>query len=372
MKRDYGIDALRIMSMFLICVLHVNGQGLAMAHVYGKEGTYYATLLLEAAAYCAVDVYGLISGYVGIGSRHRFSRLIELWLTVFWYSALGSLLAVKVFGYPVSTDTIYKALFPTMWKTYWYFSAYVGVFFLAPYLNRMVMVLERKELKRLTLMLFALCTFGTMIPRVAQTGSDWLGLGAGYSFVWLMILYIMGACLRRLRDMGPSEEMNRNKPDLLHRRRGFYLLVYTVSVLFSWIFKITVDNHFSTADPVPSYGRMFMSYAAPTTLACALCLLMLFCSLRIPKPVRAVIRFLSPLAFSVYLVQVQPFVWDYVLKGRFAAICQMNPVRAFFAVLGGAVVLYLICCAADLLRYLFFRLLSVRKKLDALSARCLR
>ena len=40
----------------------------------------------DSCAYCAVDCYGLISGYVGVNGKFRPARLLELWLQVFFYS----------------------------------------------------------------------------------------------------------------------------------------------------------------------------------------------------------------------------------------------------------------------------------------------
>ena len=65
-KRNYGIDLLRMLSMFMIVNLHVLGQGGAMVRIVGDEAGYYAAWFLETCAYCAVDCYGLISGYVGV------------------------------------------------------------------------------------------------------------------------------------------------------------------------------------------------------------------------------------------------------------------------------------------------------------------
>ena len=86
-KRNYGIDLLRMLSMFMIVNLHVLGQGGAMVRIVGDEAGYYAAWFLETCAYCAVDCYGLISGYVGVNGKFRPARLLELWLQVFFYSS---------------------------------------------------------------------------------------------------------------------------------------------------------------------------------------------------------------------------------------------------------------------------------------------
>lgn len=58
-ERNYGLDMLRMICMFLIVNLHVLSPGGAMARVQGNEGTYYACWFLETCAYCAVDCYGI-------------------------------------------------------------------------------------------------------------------------------------------------------------------------------------------------------------------------------------------------------------------------------------------------------------------------
>ena len=66
-KRNYGIDALRIVSMFMIVILHTLGHGGILSSVSIFSGKY-----------CAVNCYALISGYVGINSKYRYSKIISL------------------------------------------------------------------------------------------------------------------------------------------------------------------------------------------------------------------------------------------------------------------------------------------------------
>lgn len=384
--RNYGIDLLRLVCMYLICVLHVCGQGGAMTHYIGREASWYTVYILETAGYCAVNTYGMISGYVGISSRRRPSRIVELWLRVFWYSALGSLIGVNVFGLPVDEKTLWKAIFPTMWNTYWYFSSYVGVFVIAPYLNRMVRALSDGQKKKLMITLFLLCSVFTMVPRASTTGGDFLGLGAGYSFLWLAVMYVMGACVRLLTEQGetltgkdagssqvsaiPGQEPEnvKKRKGLLNRGTSFYVILYTACVLLTWISKILIENYSRGIYGEPRYGRLLFSYTGPTIVICAFALLMIFSRIRIRGSVpTAIIRFLAPLAFSVYLVQVHPYFWNYYLKGRYSFIALQSPLPAFFLVLFWAAVLYLECTAIDLIRMLVFRLIPVRKMTEKLT-----
>ena len=317
---------------------------------------------------------------------------------MFWYSALGTLIAVAVFHLPVESDTLYKALFPTMWKTYWYFSSYVGVFVVEPYLNRLVKSLGSAGKKKLAITLFLLCSVFTMLPPIAN--KDFLGISAGYSFLWLSVMYIIGACVRELTDQNHPErqkqersesggaersiteteaaagvkgQVSEKNADFLHRSGAFYAMLYIICVLTTWISKILIENWTTSVYGEARYGRLLFSYASPTIVICAFCLLMIFSRLKCRgRVLRGLIRFFSPLAFSVYLVQLQPYFWEYVLAGRYQFIAKLGPAAACLMVLVMAAALYLECTAVDLVRMAAFRLLPIRRVAQVITDFALR
>lgn len=354
-ERNYGIDLLRILSMYMICVLHVNGQGHAMLRISGYEGSYYAAWFLETAGYCAVDIYGLISGYVGIDSKRKPERILELWLTAFFYSALGTLIAVQGFHLPMEDDSLWKAIFPVGWKTWWYFTAYVGVFVLMPYFNRMVDALTDTQRRRFIAVCILVFSVFYSFSKNTKTGADVFSFVGGYSFAWLSILYCIGACMRRLERT-------------VHAGRE--LALYLALTVFSWAFKMLVENYTRKVYGEALYGRFFIGYCSPTMLISAICLLRAFSSLHLKSSVsREIIRFLSPLTFSVYIIQTQPFVWNYLMKDRFRFIATMPAPMAFFWILLGGVMVFGSCAALDLVRFGLFRLIGVRRHLTALAER---
>ncbi|MCR5648942.1 MAG: acyltransferase, partial [Oscillospiraceae bacterium] len=64
MERNHGVDLLRIVSMLMVVVLHILGQGGLLDAVSAPSLRHTLCWLLLAAAYCAVDCYAMISGYV--------------------------------------------------------------------------------------------------------------------------------------------------------------------------------------------------------------------------------------------------------------------------------------------------------------------
>ena len=86
-NRNYGIDALRLFSMFLVVILHVLGRGGILGATNG--GKLFVCMILETAAFCSVDCFALISGYVSYSGEEkpfRYSKYIHLWLQVVFYS----------------------------------------------------------------------------------------------------------------------------------------------------------------------------------------------------------------------------------------------------------------------------------------------
>ena len=84
--RNYGIDLLRMFAMFLIAMLHVLGQGGVLNATVNSGTKNEAAWFLEICAYCAVNCYAIISGYVGISSKFKYTNIIMLWLQVAFYT----------------------------------------------------------------------------------------------------------------------------------------------------------------------------------------------------------------------------------------------------------------------------------------------
>ena len=68
-ERNYGIDLMRIVSMVYVLVLHTLGQGGMISSAVTGSKQEMIIWALEIWAFCAVDIFALISGYVGYCGR---------------------------------------------------------------------------------------------------------------------------------------------------------------------------------------------------------------------------------------------------------------------------------------------------------------
>ena len=137
-KRNPGIDLMRIISMLYVIVLHILGQGGVLNSLLPESTSYKVAWFLEIWAFCAVDIFGLISGYVGFRQEDRpvkYSGYIQLWLEVVFYGLVISFIYRLWHPELVTNTDFIQMCFPVTNQSYWYFTAYTGLVLVMPLLN---------------------------------------------------------------------------------------------------------------------------------------------------------------------------------------------------------------------------------------------
>ena len=346
-SRNYGIDALRILAMFMVTVLHVLGQGGALSASSRVSIDHYnVAWLMEIAAYGAVDIYALISGYVGVNSRSRCSKIMLLRLqTSFW-----ALIIVAVFAFfpPVSPlaeevtgNSWFNACFPMMTDMYWYITCYFGLLFFKPLLDAAV---HHTSEKRFYIFLAAIFVFFLTLPMFKDTIKiPYMGLGGGYSLIWLIALYLIGGFFR--------------KYDIPSKIPGqFALLAALLALLFTWIAKIELQ------------WSQLVSYVSPTVFITSVGLFIAFSKLNVRHKVpQKIISILSPATLGVYIIHVNPFIWKNIIKDFARGIVDCPIPLMVLRVLGCAATIYISCSILDIIRGKLFDLIKLKKRLGYLD-----
>lgn len=332
-ERNFGIDLLRIIAMVMVVVLHVINQGGVLNAASGNVINYLIASFFVSAAYGAVNCYALVSGYVGMDSKHKYAGIIQLFLQVVFYTVL--ITAVFYFLNPDKYGmwSFKNALLPVSSESYWYFTAYFGMFFFAPFFNKMLKVLSKKEAKALV---FTIIMVLSLIPCVFQKDvfkSEW-----GYSMLWLSALYLLGGCIKIL---GCEKKMKKKTAFL------FFLL----SIIITYL---------STFLPGINKYTFLLTYTSPTVLISAVALLILFSQVKISGGFKKLIAFFSPLAFGVYLVHTEPHIWNEVLLGRFIGFAKLNPAMLVLSIVCAVFCIWFVCSMVDYIRLSIFKLLHIK------------
>lgn len=352
--RNYGIDLLRIVSMFMVVLLHTLGQGGILKSTVPLTAQYEISWFLEIAALCAVNCYALISGYVGYGSKFKYTNIVIIWLQVVFYNFIITL--IYSFILPnVTSERLWGAIFPVTNRAYWYFTAYFCLYFLTPIINTAIKHLTENRLKAISLSIILIFT---VIPLFAK--ADLFFTNDGYSAFWLVILYFLGGVIKKCRI-------------LENIRIRWLLLMYLGVILITWLHKLWADCHNMFSPNEPKMKQIFVEYTSPTILFAAIFLLVAFSKLKINKnkSTAKFIKRVSPLSFGVYLIHVQYYVWRQLFENAFSYYAEFNAVALIFSVLGTVIAIYTVCSVIDFLREKLFGLLKIKKGLNRLEAKFL-
>ena len=346
-ERNMGVELLRIVSMLMVAVAHILGQGGVLAGVSAAPQTagYAAAYLLESCCLLACTSYALVSGYVGAEGHFRYARLFETQVRVLFYTVLitaGFCIAVpELFGFTL----IKNALFPAMTGQYWYYTAYFGLMLFMPALQCMIAHLNRVQVRNLVVSIILLFS---VLP--ALFVSDIFQTAQGYSLWWLIALYLVGAYIKKygcplLKKPIPA------------------LAVYALSILAAWGIQMT--EAYGVGIPLPN----MLVFTSPAMLLGSVALLVAFSGFRLPGPVKKAVSLCAPLSFSVYLIHVHPLVWRHLFEGRFAVFADYPAYGLVCAVIAAAVVIYAGCTLIDAVRAWLFRICRVRTGCEWLEER---
>ena len=194
--RDANFELLRIIAMLMIIVHHYLIFGGIFNGVVEGSFQYYICNIIEYSCIVCVNVYVMISGYYMIKSKIKFKKIIQLELQMLFYSIFMYLWVVYKKEQDFNIYHLIKNFFPFITNKYWFITAYMGLYLLIPFINKLAEVLDKKEFIRCTIMLgFLICVFKTI-----YSSNNVLEGRNGYSLLWFIFLYIFSGCIRLYFD----------------------------------------------------------------------------------------------------------------------------------------------------------------------------
>ena len=328
-KRNYGIDLLRIVAMFFIIMLHCYGQGGVLYTVTVDSSQYKLAWFIEIFAYCAVDIFALISGYVCYREENqkiKFSRYINLWLQVVFYGIVLGL----IFN---AFDS--KLFFPVANNLYWYFTAYTGLFFLMPIINNAIKNSNNELLKKTFIMIFIFFSIFSIFFNVFV-------LEKGYSFIWILLLYIMGAIIKKC-DIGRNMKEWKAAVGIL------------ILVIVTYLYKMYgYTNDTITKD-------ILVSYISPTILLSAVLYVIWFSKMKFNNIMKKIIKFAAGSAFSIYIINNHQVVWDNLMNRLFVEIANKELIGIIIHPLIFSVLFVIAAILIDKVRIFIFKILRIDK-----------
>ena len=338
-ERILGIDLLKILSMFMVVVLHINGHGGIIWNPQCERFTdnWYFSVSLEHVCIVAVNAFAMISGYVYFGRKWKIKNLLSLWLQVFFYSVIITVIFMIAKGTDIVTwEDFWNACRPVITKQYWYFSVYFLLFLAMPMLN---LAIERFE--KLPTML-VLAVVGFMLT-VANSVVNAFAVGDGYNLIWLTYLYAVGAFVKKY-DF--TFRIGKKKFGAW-AFAGLYLLCVIAAVTRGAIM-------YSYGDKGHEYGYTFaLNFLASVAL--------FLCFTRIKRKSNKAVTLIAAAAFGVYIISEQPLLRRYCITDQFQKLLEYNPFAMLGLILLYSLIIYVACTGIEILRQYLFKLARVPK-----------
>ena len=356
--QNFGIDALRILSMMMVLMLHFLGFGGLLGAASGSPN-YYVSWSLEAISIVAVNCFIMISGYLAVDSNFKVKRIIQIWLQVVFYSFGITLCCFLFFDIDVTKIQFIKSLLPVSTSAYWYVTAFFGLAFFMPVLNGGLKAIHGGYFSSLVVVLIVFFSF---IP--SMLNKDPFATKFGYTVIWFMVMYVIGYYIKSEKPFAKT-------------KAPLFLLAYvffTTITLLPKLMQIQPDGHWIST--IVGEGQS-LQYTFPSVLLGSIALFLFFSRVKIKGRVwTKLIAFFAPLSFAVYLIHMQPIIKIQFLTGSSTFLLNASPNVALCASIAIVIGLFVAMCLVDYIRSWIFKIMKINvlseKAVAAVSKKLIR
>ena len=305
-----NIELLRIISMFLVLVVHAGFKSIHVPTVMEIDDmplVSFSRFLIQALAVVCVNLFVLTSGWFGINvNLKKFSGFL---FQILFFVLIGYIVGALVFSVEI---TSLKLLCLDLWynSTYWFIRSYIILYFFSPVLNAFVSHSTSRQLF-IVILSFFLCQFifGWYFDSVKWYAN-------GYSPFSFMGLYLLA---RYIKLYSKYESV----PKL------YYLSVYLVCSFF--IALICYKGLLST-------NNMY-SYNCPIVILSSVAFFLFFAKMSFKS---SLINNIAKSCFAVYLFHCHPFIFESVFCSSIKRFFEQNTYSIYLLYSFGVIVIFFI------------------------------
>lgn len=212
-NRESNFELLRIIAMLMIILHHIMVHGVLEGGIRTNlTSTDILSFSLASGGKIGVMIFMLITGYFLANKRVVNKKSMEaLWIQVFTYS-FGIYVAFSLLRahYTFNLFDFSASLMPVVFSKYWFFTDYLVIVFLAPFINSGMQALKKQGL---TVGLIILSIVWFVIPLVTTFIFNRSVVVVSNDFVLLTFTYVLGAYFRLHETLVmKSWKMRENRP----------------------------------------------------------------------------------------------------------------------------------------------------------------
>ena len=222
--RQSNIELLRIISILLIISFHY-----VYKSNYVVQYLNYNSIVVKIFYFfgeLGVNLFLLISSYFLIKGKFSFKKLLKLLFELLFYCVFTFFLAylLKLPGY----NTIHLHKVVDLLLSYWFFTTYILLYIISPFLNKMILCFDRKTFQKLILV----CVFiWSIIPTfIGLLYNNTEAILFYNRFIWAIIIYFIGSYIR----LYSIKFLEYKKIDVLLASSSFLLMVLSIFLIYNF------------------------------------------------------------------------------------------------------------------------------------------
>lgn len=289
-KKNIGIELLRIILMLFII------EGHLLTHTQIRESLKFLSEKwiivwgVQAITVSCVNTFVFITGYYLSSKEISWKKIFKLWGEVVFYSIGIEVIFILIFGWKGISSL--KSFMPLIFHQYWFFSIYIYLLILSPFLNIGIDILDENKHKILIIILVLICFIKlTIFPFAPQ-----VDLSEGMGIVSFVSIYIIGGYFRKYK---------------INIKRK--LLLIFVAGIIVFLSKVVLEIIIRKLDLNLGTGILY-HYNTILQLIIAILLFLIFKEFKINKKYNKAITFFSRGVFGVYLIHEHPQIRNLIWK----------------------------------------------------------
>ena len=316
-NRNSNIELLRIVSMILIILHHFTW--------YSDINTINIKIdilknILVSGSQIAINCFILITGYFLINSEFKIKKLLKIVLETVFYSIIIFVIFCIFDAHNFSWDRLQMNFLPITHKLYWFFTNYIILYCLFPFINIMLKQLSKKQFK---ILLFVLIGIFSIIPTIISSSSIYSELA------WFITVYCIGAYIR----LNGNKYFKNLKLNLCIFIIGYVIVISSI-ILFS-IYKIMPIQRFGQLNKLP-------------IVIISINLFLIFLNIKVMN--NKIINTISQCTFGVYLIHEHYLMREFLWKYLFNASRITSSLKLIMYAVAVTFIVYIVCTMIDVIR----------------------
>ncbi len=194
--RDQRFDCLKLLSMFGIVTIHGIYRSGILEQCDRFSLEWFAISVIYTFFFAMTNVFVLTSAHFMHNKSIRMDKVWNIVLLTTGYSCLIYILLVCIGSVDFSIITFVSCMLSVFTNQYWFIGAYLILYLLTPYINKLLAQLTEQELRKLCFVLFftmsIIPTFLIFLPVSTLFDAD-----AGKGIIWFVSMYCISFYIKQ-------------------------------------------------------------------------------------------------------------------------------------------------------------------------------